>query len=127
MPAPTPTDLGLMLGEDVDTARAEFLIGIAMSLAAQYIDTDPLPASANAVILTAVSRQYANPTGVTAESIGPTSYQRPNAGIYFTKSEERALLRSAGMGGAFTVDPTPLDAGDMLWDSLPFGPSLDWA
>jgi hypothetical protein len=109
-------NLATFLGEDVDTARADMLLADAEGLCLDIVD--PLPASAPALIRSVAARQYVNPTGVTTENIGPVGYSRPGGGVYLTRAEIAALRRSAGKGGAFTVDPTPVDAGVGLsaWD-----------
>lgn len=101
----------------LNTARAQMMIDQATSLATAVIN--PLPAGADAVLLSAAARAYANPTGATSESIGGYSVQRPWPGVYLTKSEKRTLRTLAGQAaGAFTVDPTPADAMVDYYDPL---------
>ena len=105
----TAEDLALYLGlDEINGPRAELLISQAVHLCEAVVS--PLPVGAEAVILSAAGRAYANPQGATYETIGPVSVQRPMAGLYLTKSEKAALKSMAGRGGAFTVDPTPATA-----------------
>lgn len=106
----TTEELRLFLGvAEIDDDRAVLLLGQAASLARSIVD--PLPDGAKAVVLSMAGRAYANPQGISGETIGPYSVQRPQAGLYMTRDERRTLSRLAGRGGAFTVDPTPVDAG----------------
>jgi len=102
-------DLRVYLGLDsIDEARADLMLSQAILLAESIVK--PLPDAASAVVLAVAGRAYANPQGVAYETVGPISVQRPQAGLYMTKDERRTLQRLAGRGGAFTVDPTPVDA-----------------
>lgn len=112
----TAEDLALYLGvEEINGDRADLLIRQAMLLCEAVVA--PLPVGAEAVILSAAGRAYANPQGATYETIGPVSVQRPQAGLYLTKAEKSALKAMAGRGGAFTIDPTPDTATP--WPSWP--------
>ncbi|MFC4512220.1 hypothetical protein [Streptomyces ehimensis] len=62
-------------------------------------------------MLSVAARAYANPQGIVAETVGPYSVQRPQAGLYMTRDERRSLKLMAGRGGAFTINPTPPGAG----------------
>ncbi|MGW4422511.1 hypothetical protein [Streptosporangium sp. NPDC004631] len=102
----TAVDLALYLDlAEINEARADLLIAQATLLAESIVK--PLPSGASAVVLAAAGRAYANPQGVSSESVGPYTVQRPQAGLYLTKAETAALKRLAGRGGAFTIDPTP--------------------
>ncbi|MGW7053131.1 hypothetical protein [Streptomyces sp. NPDC054887] len=127
--APTAEELGLTLGlEEIDGARADFLIAKAVSLCLSVVK--PLPDEADAVVLSVAGRAYVNPQQVSYETIGPMSVQRPSGsgGLYLTKADKAALKSLAGRGGAFTVDPTPTTADPSpTWpmdDS--FGPGLEY-
>lgn len=105
-----PSDLALYLGVDsVDEDRADLLLSLATAECLSIVD--PLPDNAKGVILSASARAYTNAQGVQYETVGPYSVQRPWAGLYLTKAERAALRRGNGSGGAFSVDPTPADAG----------------
>lgn len=115
----TTDDLASFLGitwSDLDSARATLLLQLARDTASSVVS--PLPASARGIVLTIAARAYTNVQGVTAETIGPYSVQRPAAGLYLTKAEKTQLKSLAGRGGAFSIDPTPVDAGSGLspWD-----------
>jgi hypothetical protein len=124
MPTPTATDLDVLLGLNgsIDTARATLLLGLATDLCSSIVT--PLPDASRAVVLSIAARAYANPTGMAAQTVGPesvqygTQYGGTAGGIYLTKQDRATLRRIAGTGGAFTVDPTPADAGQGLpvWD-----------
>lgn len=102
--------------DQIDQARADLMIKQAVLLAESIVK--PLPDAASAVVLAVAGRAYANPQGVAYETVGPISVQRPQAGLYMTRDERRTLQRLAGRGGAFTVDPTPVDADPTVtWPS----------
>lgn len=125
--APTAEELALYLGmEEISGARADLMISQAVQLASAVVT--PLPDAATAVVLSAAGRAYANPQGVTYETIGPMSVQRPQAGLYLTKAEKVALKSAAGRGGAFTVDPTPVGADPTPTYPIDdgFGPGLEY-
>lgn len=116
------TDLGLYMGDgSIDPSRAELLITQAILLCESFVT--PLPDAASVIVLSSAARAYANPQGVTSETIGPFNVQRPWAGVYLTKAERAALRRMAGSGGAFTVDPTPADVSAAnAWAQIPLSP-----
>jgi hypothetical protein len=102
-------DLALYLDlSDINECRANLLIEQATSLAESVVK--PLPDGASAVVLAMAGRAYANPQGVSSETVGPYTVARPQAGLYMTKAETAALKRLGGRGGAFTIDPTPAEA-----------------
>jgi hypothetical protein len=80
----------------------------------------PLPTGASAVVLDVAARAWANPTNANAEGAAPFSvnWGAVSGGLWLTKQNKAALRRLAGLGGAFTFDPTPTDAGTGLqpWD-----------
>jgi hypothetical protein len=79
----------------------------------------PLPDGSDAIVLSAAARAFVNPTGVTAETVGPYSVQRPWPGVYLTKTERSSLRLLAGKAsGAFTIDPTPAGAMSRYYDPL---------
>jgi hypothetical protein len=127
--APTAAQLGMYLGLDqIDGDRADLLIEQAVALAESVVK--PLPDQATAVVLSVAGRAYVNPQQVSYETIGPMAVQRPSGsgGLYLTKSDKAALKSLAGRGGAFTVDPTPVDADPSPTYPLDedFGPGLEY-
>jgi hypothetical protein len=133
--APTAEELGLFLGlDEINGARADLLIGKAVSLCQTVVK--PLPEGADAVVLSVAGRAYVNPQQVSYETIGPMSVQRPqgSGGLYLTKADKSALKSLAGRGGAFTVDPTPATADvsptypidDTYGPGLEYEPGWGW-
>lgn len=96
----------------IDETRGQLMLELAQQACEIYVT--PLPDTAKALVLTVAGRAYSNPQAVTAETIGPYSVQRPAAGIYLTRSERATLRILSGHGGAFSIDPTPADAGTGL-------------
>jgi len=105
-------DLATFLGltGNLDTARAQQLLDLAVDLCTAVVN--PLPSTALAVVLSAAGRAYSNPTGVTTEAAGPFQVTRPSAGVYLTKSERSALRLLTGSGGAFSFDLLPVNYPD---------------
>jgi hypothetical protein len=77
-----------------------------------------VPDAAKGVVFDVAQRAYSNVTGVSSEGVGPFSRSLPSAGVSLTAANRRELRQLAGRGGAFTIDPTPADAGANLplWD-----------
>lgn len=121
----TTTELATFMQDtDIDVDRATLLIRLATNLCSSVVT--PVPDNADGVVLSVASRAYTNPTGVQAETIGPTTVQfgSTSGGIYLTKSDTATLNRLAGRGGgAFTVNPISPDAGCHLypWDENLWG------
>lgn len=117
-PIATPDDMAAVLGSTVDNYRAITLLGLAQDLCSAIID--PLPVTARAVVIGVAARAYNNPTNAQQQTAGPYSVNFGSAGggLYLTKQDRATLLRLAGRGGAFSIDPTPADAGRGLpwWD-----------
>jgi hypothetical protein len=97
----THTDLASFLGAPVDTARADFVLGLVMDEAGSIVS--PVPSGAKGIVLAASARIYSNPTGVSQELIGPYQTSRTASNL-LTKAERSALRRHAGGGGAFSFD-----------------------
>lgn len=120
-PIATPGDMTAVLGTPVDEDRAATLIELAQELCATIID--PVPATARSVVLDVAIAAYTNPAGVESEAAGPypVTYGQGRGGLYLTKQQRTTLLRIAGRGGAFSIDPTPSTAyGSLLpWDLYP--------
>lgn len=114
------SDLGTYLDRtDINTARAQQMIDLATTLALTIVD--PLPAAADSVILDMVARAYTNVTSAHSVGLGSgqVSYGSPNTnagigGMYLSRANIAALRRMSGRSGAFSIDPTPSDAGTAL-------------
>lgn len=110
-------DLATFLNTTFDEgqeARATFLIGQATLLAQSIVD--PLPDTAEPVILSVAGRAWGNPQGASSQTAGPFAVQQPG-GLYLTRQDRAALKRLAGKGGAFTIDPTPAEVD--VWATWP--------
>lgn len=118
----TAEELALYLDlTEINGERADFLLQQTLTLAAAIVS--PVPDTAKPIILAAAARSYVNPQGVTQETVGSYSVQRPATGLYFTRAEQALLKRLAGRGGAFTVDPTPFDVDpSVTWPYTPGDP-----
>lgn len=126
MPA-TTTDLDFLLdlGGNINEERARLILDLVTEKC--EIVVSPLPPAARSVVLSAAARAYSNPTGISAETTGPysaTFSATSFVGVSLTKAEKAELQLLAGRGGAFSIDPTPSDAGTALfpWDENIFDP-----
>lgn len=112
------SDLDTYLGlqGQIDAVRASLVLELAEARCTAILS--PLPTSARGVVLDVAQRAYTNATGVTSESTGPFSAQMPSFGVSLTSANRRELRQLGGRGGAFTIDPTPADAGtgQPIWD-----------
>ncbi|MGZ4621461.1 MAG: hypothetical protein ACXVGF_04770 [Blastococcus sp.] len=119
----TPADLGTYLGATVDDTRAQYLIDKATELCLSVCD--PLPTTADAVILDVAARAYSNPGNVTSQGAGPfpVTYGAVGGGLWLTRQNKATLRRLNGGGGAFTIDTMPATAGQNLpwWDNNSWG------
>jgi hypothetical protein len=109
------SDLETFLGADagtLDQGRGQMMVDLALDACLGVVS--PLTRPARGTVLTVAARAYSNPTGVTHETVGPYSVTRPAAGIYLTRAERASLRNLAGFSGAFSIDPTPDDAGTLL-------------
>lgn len=123
-PIATPADLGTYLENPaIDTARATLILQLAQNLC-ETIWT-PLGVTAMGILLGVAARAFNNVTSAHAMGIGSAniSYGSPGTsvgvgGLYLSRSDQRTLRLLAGRGGAFSIDPTPADAGQGLpsWD-----------
>lgn len=106
MSLPTPDDLQLYLGaSDIDDDRAALILSLSEDLCSTIVS--PLPDAASVVILTVAGRAFSNPEGVTSETVGPYTVQRPANGLYLTRADKASLRRLAGGSGAFSIDTLP--------------------
>lgn len=115
----TTDDLATYLGvSDINEARAQMILDdtLAQALAVATVGVvgvdgpswDNLPSGGEGVVHAAAGRRYTNPTGDTAETVGPFSVTRPAmSGALLSDAETETLRRLAGRGGAFSIDSTP--------------------
>lgn len=136
-PVATLDDLAtyLGIGADIDTDKGTLLLQLAHDKCEAVVS--PVPAAARGVELDVAGRAYTNPTAQVTEAPGPygTVTGTLVGGLWLTKSNIADLRRMASGtqgSGAFTVDPTPADAGagdywpqyplsvDDVWSSPPY-------
>ncbi len=112
-PVVDPADLAAVLGVgSLDDDRAAALIELAQSLCESIVS--PLPDAARAVVLSVAARAYQNPVNAQSQTAGPynVSYgPAASGGLYLSRQDRATLRRLSGRGTAFTIDPTPVDAG----------------
>ena len=128
-PIAVPADLGTYLGDPtIDTARATLILQLVQDLAEFVIS--PLPPAALGIVLSSAARAFNNVTSAQTVSLGTghIGYAAPGAsegigGLYLSRSEQRLLRLAAGRGGAFSIDPTPADAGQGL---MPWDQNVTW-
>lgn len=122
--SPTAATLGVYLATpDIDEARATLLIGQAENLCRSIVN--PLPAGAEAVVLSVAARVYVNPSQATSQTAGPFNVAQPFPGLYLTRADKATLRRLGGVGGgAFSIDPTSADVLSGYADALD-SPTLD--
>lgn len=130
-----PDTLATFMGDaNIDSDRADLVLQLVVDACSIYIT--PVPAQALGVVLTASARLYSNPQQLAGSTEGPFSTQHASAySTMLTSSERRFLMTLSGQGGAFTIDPTPSDAGTQIssWDEnidflngvLPFQDTVD--
>lgn len=117
---PDNTDLSLYLGETLDVDRANKFIDLAEKLCLSVVS--PLPDGAEAVVLDVATRGYSNPQNITEQATGPyiAAYGSVGGGLWLTRNNTATLRRLSGSGQAFTIDPTPADAGPAnYWAQVP--------
>jgi hypothetical protein len=76
-------------------------------------------------VLDVALRAYVNPRNLSQEAAGPFSnqYATVSGGLWLTRANRAELRRLSGGSGAFTIDPTPADAGaGNFWPQLPETP-----
>lgn len=128
-PIAIASDLGVYLGNpDIDPDRATLMLRLAQDLC-EFVIT-PCPDGALGVVLSCAARAFNNVTSAQAVSIGSghVGYAAPGAsmgigGLYLSRADQRTLRLAAGLGGAFSVDPTPADAGTGL---DPWNQNITW-
>jgi hypothetical protein len=100
--------------------RAYMLLTLAEGLCLSVVN--PLPSGAEAVVLDIAARAYTNPTNLTEQATGPyiAAYRLRWGGLWLTSRNEAVLRGLAGSGQAFTINPTPADAGPAnFWAQVP--------
>ena len=123
------TDLATYLSSpDLDTDRATQILGLAQDLCETIVS--PLPVTARSVVLGVAARAFNNVTSAHSVGIGSAnvSYGSQGSstgvgGLYLSRSDIRTLRLLAGRGGAFSIDPTPADAGEGL---MPWDQNVTW-
>ena len=120
----TPAELQTFLAIDtIDVPRATQLLQFAADLASSIVT--PLPDTAKGIVLAVAGRAYTNVSsahsvglGSAQVSFGGTGASTGVGGLWLSRSDITTLRRLAGASGAFTIDPTPADAGTGLppWD-----------
>jgi hypothetical protein len=121
---PDAVDLSTYLGAAVSDDRATMLLRLAEQLCLSVVA--PLPAGAEAVVMDVAARAYSNPQNLTEQATGPyvAAYGAVGGGLWLTAKNERTLRRLTGSGQAFTINPTPADAGPAnAWAQVPEIPS----
>jgi hypothetical protein len=119
-PIAIPTDLGVYLKDpDIDVARATLMLQLAQDLCETILT--PLPATALGRVLAVAARAFANVTSAQDVNLGSGHIgygASAVGGLYLSRADKSALRLLAGRGGAFSIDPTPADAGQGLppWD-----------
>jgi hypothetical protein len=127
MTADAPTlDTYLGLGGSIDSARATLTLSLATDACLSIVN--PLPDGSDGVVLDVAARAYSNPTNAQTGAANPYSPGLPPVmgGLYLTKANIAMLRRLSAdaSSGAFSIDPTPADAGpDNFWGQLPEDPS----
>lgn len=106
LPLPSVSDLETFIGTTgLDADRALMMIQGAYNRCSGIVS--PLPDTAAEIVLGVAARAFANPEGVTSETVGPYSVQRPSNGLYLTKADKADLRRLAGTVTAFSIDTLP--------------------
>ncbi len=123
-PIAIASDLGTYLGDpNIDAERATLVLRLAQDLC-ETVWT-PLGDTALGILLGVAARAFNNVTSAHAVGLGSASISYGSqgtsvgiGGLYLSRSDIRTLRLIAGRGGAFSVDPTPADAGQGLqpWD-----------
>jgi hypothetical protein len=128
-PIAVASDLGTYLADPtIDTDRATLILQLAQDLCETI--WSPLGATAIGILLGVAARAFNNVTSAHAVGIGSAniSYGSQGSsvgigGLYLSRSDIRTLRLLAGRGGAFSIDPTPADAGEGL---MPWDQNVTW-
>lgn len=125
-PIALPSDLATYLGVDptkLDDDRATLMLQLAQDKCESLLS--PLPDTALGVVLDVAARAYTNVTNAQTESAGPfqVSHGAISGGMWLTRANMAELRRLGASSGAFSVDPTPADAGPTLvYPQIPIDP-----
>lgn len=115
-------DTYLGLNGSINTDRAALVLSLATDLCLSVVN--PLPDGSDGVVLDVAARGYSNPTNATvgpAGVFGP-GQPPPMGGLWLTKTNIATLRRLSAdaSSGAFSIDPTPADAGPYsFWYQVP--------
>ena len=128
-PIAVPSDLGTYLKDPgIDTVRATQSLLLAQNLCETIWSA--LDATALGTVLAVAARQYGNVNSAHAVGIGSAQISYGSAGsatgvggLYLSRSDKSTLRLLAGRGGAFSIDPTPADAGEGL---MPWDQNVTW-
>lgn len=115
---------------DINTDRATLLLSLATDKCLGIVD--PLPTGSDGVVLDIAARAYTNPSVAQFQAPGPYQPGGPPTlgGLWMTKANiaELRRLSTTNGSGAFSIDPTPVDAGPgNFWGQLPEDPSQPWS
>jgi hypothetical protein len=126
----TVDDLATFLNvTDINEERALWLLDRAQEKCEAILS--PLPETALGVVCDIAGRAYSNPTAANSQAPGPfgTPLGSLPGGLFITKAniaELRRLSTTSG-SGAFTIDPTPADAGPYnTWAQNPLSSEDYW-
>lgn len=100
--------LGMTGDPAFDTPRATDLLDQAQKLIVP-ITGNPIPDSADPILISCVTRAYLNPTNATQLGAGPFTASFPSGGVYLMKGERAALQRAIGQGNHFAVEMLPAE------------------
>lgn len=128
-PVAIPDDLQTYLGlASIDLDRATLILQLAQNLCEGILN--PLPATANAVVLEVAARAFTNAQQLSGASLGTGHLQyasngagMPVGGLYLSRSDKANLRRLAGSGGAFSIDPLPKGVSAVQTVSIGGGPT----
>jgi hypothetical protein len=107
-PIASPSDLSTYLGlSQIDNDRATLILKLAQDKCEAILN--PLPATAQGVVLDIAGRAFSNPQNVQQENAGPfgVNYGPVAGGLWLTKANRAELRRLGGGSSAFSADTLP--------------------
>lgn len=110
-PIAVPSDLQTYLGlSTIDSARATLILKLAQDKCEAIVN--PLPTTAQGVVLDIAARAFSNPQNVASQNVGPfgANYGAVSGGLWLTKANRAELRRLAGGSSAFSADTMPTGA-----------------